>query len=204
MELICWGHRSSWREWCGDEGVEAACREWEGFMWGTVHMASSAVQSPEMRWNPKGGLIWFHHLLTQLLWSYQALIKQPAAFRFVCTVCVCTQCVALHILSVTCLLFAKLFCCKIGQTEKHGRSLCGFHGLYKNACKLHYEHFVISHQKRLTETLKIWGKILSFIGLLFCFFCFLTVFFPYFYFLFTVMLLYIAYITISLQNFDGN
>lgn len=97
-----------------------------------------------------------HTAVPVLSGSYQA----TCCIGFVCTVCVCTQCVALHILSVTCLLFPKLFCCKIGQIEKHGRSLCGFHGLYKDAYKLHDEHFVISHQKRLIETLKIRGKIL--------------------------------------------
>lgn len=104
-------------------------------MWGTVHMASSAIQSSEMRLSPKGS-------------------TQPAALVLF-VLCVFVHSVLhSHILSVTCLLFAKLFCCKIGQIEKHGRSLCGFHGLYKDAYKLHYEHFVISHHKRLIEILR--------------------------------------------------
>lgn len=87
--------------------------------------------------------------------------QATCCFGFLFTLCVCTQCVPLSIFSVTCLLFAKLFCCKIGQIEKHGRSLCGFHGLFKNAYKLRYEHFVILHQKRLIEKLKIFKRLTS-------------------------------------------
>lgn len=173
MELICWGRRSPWREWCRDKGVEAACRGREGFMWGTVHMASSVIGN-ETKPERMADLISSPSHTAALVLSGSDQATCCLGF-VVCAVCVCTQCVTLHIVSVTCLLFAKLFSCKIGQVEKHGRSLCGFHGLYKDAYKLCDEHFVISHQKRRIETLKIWGEILR--GLLFCVFCVLTVFF---------------------------
>lgn len=161
MELICWGRRSSWREWCGDEGVEAACRG-RGLCGAQFTWPLQPFSHRKWDWARKEG--WFDFFTFSHSCSGLIRLYATCCFGFVCTVCVCTQCVALHILSVTCLLFAKLFCCKIGQIEKHGRSLCGFHGLYKDAYKLHYEHFVILHQKRLIETLRFflrrWGGLI--------------------------------------------